>query len=171
MSARGLSFRIPSMPPHRTAQQKGCMVRDGRPFFFTKAAQRREERTVVGLVLDNLPEGFKPFEGPVSVALHFCWPYRQTEKRRVVAAGAEVPHDRRPDVDNVCKGVLDCVTTAALWRDDAQIARLVVSKSWGPSPYWSVEVEEMAGTKQAAPSPAGAGASQMAFALGEGGTV
>jgi Holliday junction resolvase RusA-like endonuclease len=162
-----LAFIVPTMPPHRTAQQKGVMVRNGRPLFFKKAAQAREERNTVALVLDALPEGFQPFEGPLAVRLRMVWPYRRTERRRVVAAGAEVPHDVRPDLDNLAKGILDALTVARVWRDDGQIARLVLEKAWGPLAYWGVEVREMGGEVRASPSPAGAGAVQMAFALGE----
>lgn len=154
------------MPPHRTAQAgRGVFVRNGRPVFFKKAAVAREERNVVALVLSRLPEGWAPFEGPVAVRLRLVWPYRQTERRRVVVAGVEVPHDVRPDLDNLAKGILDAMTTAQVWRDDGQIARLVLEKAWGPSAYWSVAVEELAGTEQASPASAGAGAVQMALAL------
>jgi Holliday junction resolvase RusA-like endonuclease len=36
--------------------------------------------------------------------------------------------DRKPDADNVAKAVLDGLTLARLWADDAQIARLSVAQ-------------------------------------------
>jgi len=38
------------------------------------------------------------------------------------------PRAHRPDADNIGKCVLDAGTTAGLWCDDAQVARLVVEK-------------------------------------------
>ena len=139
-----LCLRFSSPPPRHTAQQKGCMVRNGRPHFFKKASVAREERAALALVRNSLPEGFKPFGGPVAVRLRLCWPYRRTERKRVVASGREVWHAVRPDLDNLAKGILDTLTAARVWGDDGQIARLVLEKSWGPSAYWSVEVASLA---------------------------
>ena len=139
-------LRFPSMPPRHTAQQKGCMVRNGRPHFFKKASVVRSERNTLSLVRDSLPEGFKPFGGPVAVRVRLCWPYRRTERKRVVESGREVWNAVRPDLDNLAKGILDILTRALVWRDDGQVARLVLEKVWGPSGYWSVEVESLADT-------------------------
>lgn len=137
-------LRFPSMPPRHTAQQKGFMVRNGRPHFFKKASVVRSERNTLSLVRDSLPEGFKPFGGPVAVRVRLCWPYRRTERKRVVESGREVWNAVRPDLDNLAKGILDILTRALVWRDDGQVARLVLEKVWGPSGYWSVEVESLA---------------------------
>lgn len=159
MNREPLAFVIPAMPPHRTAQAgRGVFVRNGRVHFFKKSAQAREERNVVALVLEALPDGFRPFEGALEVRLRLVWPYRRTEKRRVVASGVEVWHDVRPDLDNLSKGILDALTTARVWKDDGQVARLVLEKRWGPAAYWGCEVREL-------PGEAGNGNAQMALGL------
>jgi len=51
-------------------------------------------------------------------------------------------HAKRPDAENVCKAVLDA-GTGVLWSDDAQIARLFVTKAigaQGEAPYVEVRV-------------------------------
>jgi len=163
-----LKIKIPSMPPRRTAQHKGVFVPDGRPVFYKKSGILAEERNMVALLCAHLPEGWVPFAGPVAASIHLCYPYRKAEKRRVVASGAEIPCDTRPDLDNLAKGILDAMSAARVWGDDGQVARLTLEKVWGPSAYWSAEVAELA--MAALPDEDGGGNAQMALAL-EGGAA
>lgn len=133
-------MRFESLPPRRTAQQKGVFVRNGRAMFYTKKEVRREEETLAGLLLSRLPPGWEPFTGPVAVGIHLCYPFRKSERRSVVKAGAEIPNGCRPDLDNLCKGLIDSMVTAQLIADDGGIARLSASKAWGPKGYWEVGV-------------------------------
>lgn len=133
-----LRMRFETLPPKRTAQQKGAFVRNGRIMFYTKKEVRREEQTLTALVLSRLPAGWEPFRGPVDLTVRLCYPYRKGEPKRVQASGLEIPHDCRPDLDNLLKGLFDALTAAQVWGDDSQIARLDASKSWGPKAYWEV---------------------------------
>ena len=140
MNREPIFLRFNTLPPHRTAQQKGAYVRGGRVHFFTKSDVAREERTIVGLVSARLPPDWTPFACPVSVRIHLCYPYRKNERKSVVKAGVEIPNDRRPDLDNILKGCIDALVAAQLFRDDGQIASLEASKTWGPMGYWEVGV-------------------------------
>ena len=40
-------------------------------------------------------------------------------------------HTKRPDLDNLAKAVLDAMGDAGVFGDDAQVARLILSKRWG----------------------------------------
>jgi Holliday junction resolvase RusA-like endonuclease len=56
-----------------------------------------------------------------------------------------IPHIKRPDVDNLAKAILDALT-GVLWRDDAQICRLHIDKRYTDDDYnpgIDIEVEEM----------------------------
>lgn len=142
-------MRFDCIPPRRTAQQKGAMVRNGRVMFFTKHAVEVEQQTMIGLILSRLPAGWEPLDGPVEVAVRLCYPYRKNEPKRVVAAGEEIPHGARPDLDNILKGCLDAIVKAQVIRDDGQIAGLSALKTWGPKGYWGFRVSPCAG-----PAPA-----------------
>ena len=54
-----------------------------------------------------LPERGRPLDGTLAV--------------RIVA---HPPDNRRRDLDNLCKAVLDALTHAGVWNDDAQVKRL-----------------------------------------------
>jgi len=152
-----LTLHFDALPPSATAQQKGVFVRNGRAHFFTKAKVRQQEQNTVALVLSALPKGWKPLEGPLSLRLCFCFPYRKTERKSVVRSGIEIPHDRRPDLDNLLKGCLDSLTTAGAWLDDGAVACYrEIRKVWGPRPYWEVGIAraESAASPASSPRPA-----------------
>lgn len=138
-----LAFRVPAIPPTRTAQQKGAFVQNGRVRFFVKPHVAREAHNTVALVVQALPDTWEPLDGPVELRLRLVYPYRKSEPKRRTKDGAELPHDTRPDLDNLAKGIIDALTTAAVWRDDSQLARMVLSKEWGPRPYWEVRVAKL----------------------------
>lgn len=68
-----------------------------------------------------------PWEGPVrlEVDLYFERPRRLC--RRGDPEGA-VPHDAKPDRDNVEKAVMDALTESGLWGDDCQVCAGEVRK-------------------------------------------
>jgi Holliday junction resolvase RusA-like endonuclease len=52
---------------------------------------------------------------------------------------ADAPRTPRPDLDNTTKAVLDALNGVA-WEDDSQVARLVVSKSYGTEARTTVRI-------------------------------
>lgn len=66
---------------------------------------------------------------PVQVSLdfRFGWP-RSTSKKKSVT---EQPRVKRPDLDNLCKAVID--GCSELWFDDAQVAVLKTTKVNSPA--------------------------------------
>ena len=69
------------------------------------------------------------------------------------------PHTFRPDVDNLAKLALDAVMKAGLFKDDASVSTLVVSKTWHNEPGMVMTIAEdrrldlPAPKKQAGPVP------------------
>ncbi len=153
MSA-AVSFRIDCVPPTATAQQKGAFVRGGRVRFFTKAKVRRTENFLAQMIAPHAPA--EPFDEPVAVRVDWTFPYRASERRGVVKAGLDVPHDRRPDLDNLGKALLDVMTALGFWTDDGRIALLATSKAWGRRPGIAVRVEPLTAETQTARGEGGA---------------
>lgn len=153
--------RFACLPPRGTRQSGTRLaVVGGKPRSFKTARQRQQEGNLLALLLGAKPEGWTPIEGPVAVSVKLSWPYRKSERRRVVKAGREIPAASRSlgDLDNELKGILDSCTGAQLIRDDALVAELHASRVWGPSAYWTLDVRELdggGGHEKAAPADDG----------------
>lgn len=70
--------------------------------------------------------------GPLSVWLRFLFKRPQAHARKDGTLKPTSPawHTAKPDSDNAAKAVLDCLTTIGVWRDDAQVAELHVTKKY-----------------------------------------
>jgi Holliday junction resolvase RusA-like endonuclease len=64
----------------------------------------------------------------------------ETKKRRALGC---IPHDKRPDLDNLAKLTIDCMTRLGWFCDDAQIARLELEKEWSTAPGILGELDEL----------------------------
>ena len=71
-------------------------------------------------------------EGPVSVMLDF--ELRRPDRPKHPA------HITKPDLDKLCRGVLDALTSASVWNDDAQVDKLILSKHYSNTPGVSIVV-------------------------------
>jgi len=67
----------------------------------------------------------EPFAGPVALRVHFSVPRPTSapKTRRTWAA-------KRPDLDKLVRAVLDAMTEAAVWGDDAQVVHVVATKDY-----------------------------------------
>lgn len=140
-----LSFRVDGMPPRKTLQSGRGAYReaDGSIRFFTKAGVRAEAWEMRAEFARGLPAGWRAREGAVRVQVELVYPLRKPERERLVAAGTPevlLPHVERPDADNLVKSLLDSMTRAGVWVDDAQVCDLRVRKWRGIRPRWAVFV-------------------------------
>ena len=134
---------IPGEPPTVTAQQKGvrCIPASGRmmPMFYKKPAYKQAEAQL----LDHIPQG-SPFKGPVAVRIELAWPWRKAEPKKNRMRGWR-HKDTKPDLDNTCKLILDCLTKKQCgFSDDAQVTQLEIEKTWADEPgtrirIWALE--------------------------------
>lgn len=67
---------------------------------------------------------FEPFAGPVAVSVVFRFPRPKSWPNR---RGAW--KDTAPDLDKLLRSTLDGLTDAGVWRDDAQVCRIVATKA------------------------------------------
>ncbi len=84
--------------------------------------------------------------GPVRVELGFIFrrPKSHLRSNGEVKAGSPNHHVGKPDGDNLAKAVLDALTQlGGWWHDDAQVAELIVHKSYGPKPGCHVAVRAL----------------------------
>ena len=89
--------------------------------------------------------GRKALDGPLEVRIFCVWPPSGPPRKKTPRPACW--RAKKPDADNLAKGVLDA-GNAVLWKDDAQIVRLVVEK-WhgeqGDDPHVLVEVQAIGG--------------------------
>jgi Holliday junction resolvase RusA-like endonuclease len=131
-----LSFRVAGRPV--TQGSKTGIVVGGRAVLVEKARDRLKpwREAVRSTALEHLDqvmrgEAWQPYPGPVHVQLVFALPKPASapKTRRTWPTGA-----RSGDVDKLARAVLDALTDAGVWRDDAQVVRLLVDKDY-PGPH------------------------------------
>jgi Holliday junction resolvase RusA-like endonuclease len=72
----------------------------------------------------------KKLVGPVELRIEclFAMPVSWSKAKRAKHFGK--PHTQKPDADNVAKAVMDGLTAAGVWPDDAVVWSLTISKVW-----------------------------------------
>ncbi len=95
----------------------------------------KEWQASVNAVLQERWQG-APLEGPVRVSLNFSLlkPPSVTKKRRYPTV--------KPDIDKLTRAVLDAMGSI-VFRDDAQVVVLIVSKCYRPESGVEIEVGEL----------------------------
>jgi len=72
-------------------------------------------------------------DGPLYMRVDFFLPRPKTLPKKVVH------HVKKPDVDNLLKGVMDSCK-GILWHDDTQVVYLVATKYYGDPPRVIIEI-------------------------------
>lgn len=109
-----------------------------RAFAFKGHARVYDAGTAEGwksLIAVALKQTWKgaPIEGPIHLGLTF---YMRRPKSHYNSKGIIKPahlnewHTQKPDVDNLAKAVMDCLTQCGVWRDDSQVCVQYVTKMW-----------------------------------------
>lgn len=132
-----MTFDLPIIP---TAQQRARHTSTGRA--YKSSAQFANERTLEAALIQYRPE--RPLEGPVRLVFTAYMPIpASTPKKRLEAILAgKIGHTHKPDVDNLCKQLLDAMTRLRFWEDDKQVVELTARKQYAEQPRWSVTLEE-----------------------------
>jgi Holliday junction resolvase RusA-like endonuclease len=111
---------IPGIP--KTAQTGNIIrLKDGRTF---KKRANSEWFAYVRLAMSQAKwqgESVSPLSGPLAAAIQFIMPDLASSKRAYPV--------KRPDMDNLLKGLLDC-GNGIIWNDDAQIVDLKLEKRY-----------------------------------------
>lgn len=101
--------------------------RQGKRYFDRQHMQKEAlRRSVVAQM-----KGQKPISEAIELHITFFMdiPVSWSKKRREMALNQA--HQKRPDLDNLCKFVQDGLN-GILWDDDARISSLIASKVYGP---------------------------------------
>ena len=74
-----------------------------------------------------------PIEGPVNLEIQFVMPRPKCHYRKggiIKGANIESYHTQKPNINNLEKPVMDCLTQLGFWKDDCQVACKHTEKTW-----------------------------------------
>ena len=138
-----VAFNIPGQP-----------VAKGRPKFARRGAhvvaytpqKTASYENLVKMAATLAMAGIEPTAGPValSLTLDLQIPASWSKKRRALAVAGGIAATKKPDADNVLKGIKDGCN-GIIWRDDAQVVRIMIEKRYSETPGALVEVMAMSG--------------------------
>lgn len=82
-------------------------------------------------------------EGPMVVTLNFLMPIPASwsAAKRAAAMRGNIKHDKKPDIDNLVKAVLDAYN-GVIWADDKQIIAIKAEKRYSVLPRVCVDVQK-----------------------------
>jgi len=125
----------------------GALRGKGRPRFgngrtFTDAKTQNAEAWIRHCAIEQagqpVLENALSVEIDIDIAVPASWPRRKREQALTGAVHAM----GRPDVDNCSKLVLDALN-GILWRDDAQICELSVTRRYADAPQATLKVRAL----------------------------
>lgn len=132
----GVQFTVPGKPRGK-----------GRPRFSTAGgfvrsytdAQTASYENLVALEYERA--GGQLIDGPVRIQIHAVYPIPKSasKKLRAEMIDGDVLPRCKPDIDNVCKAVLDGLNGVA-YADDTQVSMLVAERLYGEVARLDVEI-------------------------------
>ena len=125
------------------AQARPRFVRRGK-FVTTYNPQETEAGRFALSVMAQLPEGFEPYRGALSLFCSFDMPIPKSATKRQkgeIEIGIR-KHVKKPDLDNLCKFVKDACN-GIVWQDDSQVVQLHARKGYSSQPSTVIEISEL----------------------------
>lgn len=139
-----INFFVSCEPPKSTHQASLRIItpKHGKSFVgkYKNSKAKQAEEYISLLLRPYAP--LKPYIGPLTVSVEWTYPWRKAETKARKAAGYQ-PCDKRPDCDNLCKILFDCMSKLGFWVDDGQIADLRFGKGWGDKPGIGITINEI----------------------------
>lgn len=132
-----------TIPGQVQAQERPRFSRVGRGVRTIDPPKSRSYKEVVKLVAwENKPE--EPLQGALRMEIDvYIQPPKadRTKPKLAKMAARELMPTKKPDVDNLAKGIKDGCSKI-IWHDDSQIVELVVRKFYDMQPRAEVRIEE-----------------------------
>ena len=109
-------------------------------FAYTDKETRAYEKLVK--ISYDLCEDKKVYEGNIKIEIWANFvPIKSTSKKKYRELIGQ-PYNKKPDVDNIAKIILDGLNEVA-YKDDNQVVELVVHKTYAEQDYVEVEIKEL----------------------------
>lgn len=136
-----LKFRLNCIPTAQARARHG-RTKSGLNVTFKSANQRANERTLEALLAPYAPK--QPLSGPLVLEFVAALPVGKSDSKKLREAkltGLVAP-EKKPDLDNILKNLMDCMTRLQFWTDDVQVVCLRCEKIYAEQGYWDVALFE-----------------------------
>ena len=132
---------ILNTPPK--AQMRARAKKSGKLISMYKHENQIENEKIIKYLLKKyIPK--EPLKSVLKIQV-FCYmpiPSGTSKKKRELMKTQAVYHTKKPDVDNLLKNILDCMTSLKFWKDDAQVAIVEGYKVYSDTPRWEIDLAE-----------------------------
>ena len=122
---REISFTVEGKP--KPQPRPRAYSRTGITRMYDPRTAEGWKQSISEAARDHIPA--EPMEGALSLWLEFIMP---RPKAHYLKSGLRVNapywHTIKPDTDNLCKAVMDCMTSMRFWNDDSQVCELKCRK-------------------------------------------
>lgn len=138
-----IQFTIPGQP---VAKGRPRFARRGANVVAYTPAKTASYENLVALTAQVAMAGRAPSERPLQldVVIGLQVPASWSNKRRALAVEGAIRATKKPDADNILKGIKDGCN-GIVWRDDAQVVLITVRKDYAESPGVAIMVKELDG--------------------------
>lgn len=136
-----LKFRLNCIPTAQ-ARARHMTTKSGLSVSYKSANQKANERTLEALLAPYAPKA--PLQGPLVLEFVAALPVGKSDSRTLREAkltGLVAP-EKKPDIDNLTKQIMDCMTRLQFWADDVQVVCLRCEKIYAEQGYWDVALYE-----------------------------
>lgn len=136
-------FHIKGEFPTITAQQKGSRVVKVKGkltvMHYTKPEVKKAAEKFCRQLLPFKPKDM--ITGPCRVQITWVFPWRKSEKKSIIKKYQMIPKTTKPDVGNMTKLFLDCMTKVGYFTDDAIVFNEDNWKFWGDDELVGIHVK------------------------------
>lgn len=136
-----LKFRLNCIPTAQ-ARARHMTTKSGLSVSYKSANQKANERTLEALLAPYAPKA--PLHGPLVLEFVAALPVGKSDSKKLREAkltGLVAP-EKKPDLDNILKNLMDCMTRLQFWTDDVQVVCLRCEKIYAEQGYWDVALFE-----------------------------
>lgn len=136
-----LKFRLNCIPTAQ-ARARHMTTKSGLSVSYKSANQKANERTLEALLAPYAPKA--PLQGPLVLEFVAAMPLGKSDSKKLREAkiAGHVLPEKKPDLDNMTKQLMDAMTRLNFWHDDVQVVCLRCEKIYAEQGYWDVALYE-----------------------------
>lgn len=137
---REIEFQVAGVPRGQPRPRAVAFAGRARMYDDPKHPVRTWRELIALEAQKHRPE--QPMEGPVFLHMTFSPPRPKSHyTKKGLRDDAPAWCDKKPDLDNLAKAVMDVLTECRYWNDDGQVCSAVIEKCYRKDEWTGVIVE------------------------------